>query len=101
MRIALYGEIDMNLIDSSSVWLQSLAQVLTLIPETEVTILLRRPEKRDVLTAPLRASERIEHLDEDSASRHASLPGLVSHSRGRATISLWRVAGMYSIPSLA
>ena len=53
VRIALYGEIDMNLIDGSSVWLQSLAQVLTLIPETEVTSLLRRPEKRDVLTAPL------------------------------------------------
>lgn len=63
VRIAVYGEIDMNLIDGSSVWLQSLAQVLTQIPETEVTVLLRRPDERDVLTAPLRDSERIELVE--------------------------------------
>jgi glycosyltransferase involved in cell wall biosynthesis len=63
VRIALYGEVDMNLIDGSSVWLQSVAQVLTRIPGTEVTVLLRRPEERDILTAPLRDNERIDLIE--------------------------------------
>jgi glycosyltransferase involved in cell wall biosynthesis len=63
VRIALYAEVDMNLIDGSSVWVQSVAQVLTCLPNTEVTLLLRRPEERDVLTAPLRANERIELVE--------------------------------------
>ena len=50
----------MNLIDGSSVWVQSVAQTLTTIPGVEVTLLLRAPEQRDVLTAPLHANERIE-----------------------------------------
>ena len=62
-RIALYGEIDMNLIDGSAVWLQSVAQMLAHIPDTEVTVLLRRPEQRDVLTAPLHNLERIDLVE--------------------------------------
>ena len=33
MRIALYGEVNMNLLDGSSVWVQSMAQMLTSLPE--------------------------------------------------------------------
>jgi glycosyltransferase involved in cell wall biosynthesis len=69
VRVALYGEIDMNLIDGSSIWLQSLAQVLTLIPEVDVTILLRRLDERDVLTGPLRRSEGI-NLVEPTSLEH-------------------------------
>ena len=56
----------MNLIDGSSVWVQSVSQTLTKIEGVEVTLLLRAPEQRDVLTAPLRANPRIElvHPDE-------------------------------------
>jgi glycosyltransferase involved in cell wall biosynthesis len=60
VRFALYAEVNMNLIDGSSVWVQSVAQTLTTIPGVEVTLLLRAPEQRDVLTAPLHANERIE-----------------------------------------
>lgn len=63
IRIALYGEINMNLIDGSSVWLQSLAQTLTSLPRVEVTVLLRFGEERDVLTAPLRSSPEIDVVD--------------------------------------
>src|SRR5688500_3094638 len=53
----------MNLIDGSSIWLQSMAQMLTEIDWVEVTVLLRAPEERDVLTGPLRAHPRIELVD--------------------------------------
>jgi glycosyltransferase involved in cell wall biosynthesis len=52
----VYGEIDMNLIDGSSVWLQSIALVLSRIESTRVTVVLRVPEKRGLLLDPLRAA---------------------------------------------
>jgi glycosyltransferase involved in cell wall biosynthesis len=63
MRIGLYGEVNMNLIDGSSVWVQSMAQMLTSLPEVEVTLLLRCAEERQVLTGPLHAHPRIELVD--------------------------------------
>jgi glycosyltransferase involved in cell wall biosynthesis/predicted O-methyltransferase YrrM len=42
-RIAVYGEIDPNLVDGSSVWLQSICHVLASLEGVEVTLLLRRP----------------------------------------------------------
>ena len=68
-RLAVYGEIDMNLIDGSSVWLQSVAQVLATIPDTEVTVLLRCPDERSVLTAPLRDAENIELVEPPAGAR--------------------------------
>src|SRR5688500_1548010 len=73
LRIALYGEIDMNLIDGSSVWLQSVAQMLTTLPSVEVTLLLRRPEERDLLTAPLRDHPRIELVEPGGRRRSGAL----------------------------
>jgi glycosyltransferase involved in cell wall biosynthesis len=65
LRLALYAEVNMNLIDGSSVWVQSVGQTLTRIPGVEVTLLLRVPEERDVLTAPLHANGRIELVSPD------------------------------------
>ena len=59
VRFAVYGEIDMNLIDGSSVWLQSVCTMLTSLPGVEVTVLLRAAERRDLLTGPLRANPSI------------------------------------------
>jgi glycosyltransferase involved in cell wall biosynthesis len=60
LRVLLYGQINMNLIDGSSVWLASVAQMLTTLPGVEVTLLLRYPAERELLTAPLAAHPRIE-----------------------------------------
>ncbi len=64
-RAVVYGEVDPNLVDGSSVWLQSVCQVLASLEGMEVTLLLRRPlqpERRFLLDA-LADSERIELLD--------------------------------------
>jgi glycosyltransferase involved in cell wall biosynthesis len=66
VRIALYGEINMNLIDGSSVWLQSVAQMLTVLPQVEVTLLLRAPIERELLTNPLDEHPGIELVDPSS-----------------------------------
>jgi glycosyltransferase involved in cell wall biosynthesis len=65
LRVAVYGEIDPNLVDGSSVWLQSVCQVLASIEGVAVTLLLRRPlqpERRFLLDA-LEAHGRIELVD--------------------------------------
>lgn len=62
-RVAVYGEIDMNLIDGSSVWLQSVTKLLATCAGVSVTLLLRVPEERDLLTGPLRESPNIEVVD--------------------------------------
>ena len=64
-RVAVYGEIDPNLVDGSSVWLQSVCQVLGSIDGVAVTLLLRRPlqpERRFLLDA-LAAHGSVELLD--------------------------------------
>jgi glycosyltransferase involved in cell wall biosynthesis len=63
VRVALYGEVNMNLLDGSSVWVQSMAQMLTSLPGVELTLLLRCAEERQVLTGPLHAHPRIELID--------------------------------------
>jgi glycosyltransferase involved in cell wall biosynthesis len=63
VRVALYGEVNMNLLDGSSVWVQSMAQMLSSLPEVEVTLLLRCAEERKVLTAPLHSRPRVELID--------------------------------------
>jgi glycosyltransferase involved in cell wall biosynthesis len=63
VRIALYGEVNLNLLDGSSVWVQSIAQMLTSLPDVEVTLLLRFPEERQVLTGPLHSNPHIELID--------------------------------------
>jgi glycosyltransferase involved in cell wall biosynthesis len=75
LKIALYGEVNMNLLDGSSVWVQSMAQMLTSLPGVEVTLLLRCAEERPVLTGPLHAHPRVDLVD----------PGLGPDSRPRLT----------------
>lgn len=64
-RIAVYGEIDPNLVDGSSVWLQSVCQVLASIDSVNVTLLLRRPlqPERRFLLDYLAATPGVEIVD--------------------------------------
>jgi glycosyltransferase involved in cell wall biosynthesis len=73
VHVALYAEVDMNLIDGSSVWVQSVAQMLTTLPWVKVSVLLRSAEKRDTLTAPLRAHPRIDLVEPESLGRRGPL----------------------------
>jgi len=71
-RIAVYGEVDPNLVDGSSVWLQSVCQVLGSLDGVKVTLLLRRPlqpERRFLLDA-LVEDDAVELVD-------AGRPGLL------------------------
>jgi glycosyltransferase involved in cell wall biosynthesis len=53
-HLGLYGEVNANLLDGSSIWLQSLALTLASIPGSRITVLLRAPAERDLVLGPLR-----------------------------------------------
>jgi glycosyltransferase involved in cell wall biosynthesis len=54
VRIAVFGDVNLNIIDGSSVWLQSVATALSRQPRNAVTVLCKFGEERDLLTGPLR-----------------------------------------------
>ena len=63
MRVGVYGEVDLNLLDGSAVWLQSVVELFAATPGASVTLLLRAPERRDLLTRPLRELENVTIVD--------------------------------------
>jgi len=59
VRIAVYADVNLNVIDGSAIWLQSIATVLARDPRNQVTILLKAGVERDLLTRPLAALEGV------------------------------------------
>lgn len=63
IRIGVYADIDANLIDGSSIWLQSLVEVLHHGQRNHIKLVLKRSEKRDLITKRLRELDRVELID--------------------------------------
>lgn len=66
INVAVYGDVDMNLLDGSAVWLASLAQTLALGRDVEVQVVLKAPRERELLLQPL---ERLPNLELHSLGR--------------------------------
>ncbi|MBS3941901.1 MAG: glycosyltransferase family 4 protein [Actinobacteria bacterium] len=69
MRIALYGDVNLNLIDGSAIWLAALAEVLALDPACRVTVVLKSPIERDLVVAPLLARDNVDLVSPPDAPR--------------------------------
>jgi hypothetical protein len=52
-RALVYGDVDLNLLDGSAIWLQSVTQALV-AAGCAVTLVLKAPVRTDRLVAPLR-----------------------------------------------
>jgi glycosyltransferase involved in cell wall biosynthesis len=63
IRVGMYVAANLNVIDGSSVWLQSTAHVLHTDERTGVIIPLRAPDRRPVLTGGLRSLDRVALVD--------------------------------------
>jgi hypothetical protein len=70
----VYGDVDLNLLDGSAIWLQSVTQALV-AAGCAVTLVLKAPVRTDRLIAPLRDVEAV-----SIRSPHAEnlLPGLTT-----------------------
>lgn len=60
IRIALYADANMNLIDGSSVWTASLVEALAGLERVKVFFFLKSKEKRGLLTEPLKKFGNVE-----------------------------------------
>ncbi len=75
LRIGLYGDVDLNIIDGSSVWLTSMTQVLTGIPGVEVHLVRKTPPRRGQLIEDLNDIEPLTLWDPSSGHEKARLAG--------------------------
>ena len=67
VRVLLYGDVDLNVIDGSATWLPSLAETLARTGAS-VDVQLKAVERRDLLTAPLRALTGVRVLPAEPAA---------------------------------
>ena len=68
-RILFYSPANLNKIDGSAIWVQSVAETLHVSPTTEIVLPLRAPEQRDVITSLLRRLSRVELVPAQRAAR--------------------------------
>lgn len=72
VRFAVYGDVDLNIIDGSAVWLQSTVSVLARQPRLHTTVVLKARQKRDLLTGPLGALESVTIINPIEEGRFAA-----------------------------
>src|ERR1700736_1865173 len=72
----VYGDVDMDLLDGSAIWLQSVTQALV-AAGCAVTLVLKAPVRTDRLVAPLRG---LPEVTIRSPHDEALLPGLTEAS---------------------
>lgn len=89
MKIGLYADINPNLIDGSTIWLQDLSLVIMSVSNVALTVIAREAVNDDTIVAPIRdAGANIEILtDLDTSSRvdpadTAQALALVAHDTG-------------------
>ena len=62
-RVCLYSPANLNVVDGSSIWVESVARTLLEGSDVEVTIPLRSPERRGLITDELRRLGRVRLVD--------------------------------------
>src|ERR1700747_3590338 len=82
-RALVYGDVDLNLLDASAIWLQSVSQALV-AAGCAVTLVLKAPVRTDRLIAPLRDAGAV-----TIRSPHAEESG-----RGEASLTVAQAVGV-------
>jgi glycosyltransferase involved in cell wall biosynthesis len=63
IRALVYGDVDLNLIDGSAVWLASLTELLAESGRAEVTVLRKTRSTRNTLTGAIEQHQAVELID--------------------------------------
>lgn len=75
-RALVYGDVDLNLLDGSAIWVQGVTQALA-AADCDVTVVLKAPVRTDRLTAPL---QEMDQVTVRSPHAEALLPDLTEAS---------------------
>ncbi|MGO1544824.1 MAG: glycosyltransferase [Gulosibacter sp.] len=71
-KVLLYGDVDLNVIDGSAIWLPAIAEAWSKAG-SEVHVQLKAVEKRDLLTGPLRALPNVTVLEANPPRSQSAL----------------------------
>ena len=93
MRVLLYGDIDLNLIDGSAIWLTSIAEVLARCG-VDVVLLRRTPLTRDVLVRDLNRHPAVTVIDPWDPARAGLLDVLSREARARRRLQALDAAAL-------
>ncbi|WP_114166895.1 glycosyltransferase [Exiguobacterium sp. TNDT2] len=63
LRILVYGDVNLNLIDGSAIWLTSVVHMLNQDPHIEVDVLLKRSIVKPEVTASIKQLDRVRFID--------------------------------------
>lgn len=61
--VLLYSPANLNRVDGSTIWVSSVAETLLVDTDVHLTLPLRSPIHREIITGPLRALPRVELID--------------------------------------
>lgn len=78
IRVCLFSPADLNLVTGSSIWVQAVAETLHASGRIHVTIPLMAPERRSIVTDPLRRLSLVELVDPRRQLRFVPPTGLYS-----------------------
>src|SRR5438067_2345793 len=70
LSVLFYTLANLNLIDGSSIWMQSVAEALHLNRDLKLTVVTRAPQRRPIVTDGLRRLGRGEVIDPRTWGRH-------------------------------
>jgi glycosyltransferase involved in cell wall biosynthesis len=83
IRVLVYADVDLNLVDGSSVWLVSLAEMLADSGEVDVTILRRTRPQRAVITTTIDEHAHVAMIDPwEEARRDRAVASIVETNSG-------------------
>jgi glycosyltransferase involved in cell wall biosynthesis len=107
-RALVYGDVDMNLLDGSAIWLQSVTQALA-TAGCDVTLLLKAPVRTERLLEPLRPLEKVtirsphaENLaDQETNLSVAKAVDLLAHLDGEGPADLVVLRGRTLVSTAA
>lgn len=74
VSVLVYGDVNMNIIDGSSVWTQSVCLALASVSRVTVTLLLKTPQTNDRLLSPLVKHPNVEIVDPGPSKGDPSNP---------------------------
>ena len=88
IRFLVYGDVDLNLLDGSAIWAQSIVDVLADVPDVEVSLLLKAPVRTDRLIRPLTGRPNVTIIRPFEEELLPGLTNSLSPSQAGRAISL-------------
>lgn len=97
ISVLLYGDVDLNLIDGSAIWLTSVAEMLAGAEDVSVTVLQKTRLTRDVVTRSVACMPNISFVDPWNLGHRNAEAGAVLEGSPKGRLSPQAAAGLVAL----